>query len=74
MPESFETKIEEIITLLEKHKETHPVFVKVWTLYIREKFNNLKVMMTKCEQMANSDLTNTPDLDPQLLASLITMF
>jgi hypothetical protein len=74
MSESIETKIEEIITQLEQHKETHPVFVKVWSLYLREKFNNLKIMMTKCEQMANSDLTTTPDLDPQLLASLVTMF
>ena len=74
MSESTETKIEEIITQLEQHKETHPVFVKVWSLYLREKFNNLKIMMTKCEQMANSDLTTTPDLDPQLLASLVTMF
>lgn len=74
MPKSIETKIDEIITQLEQHKETHPVFVKVWTLYLREKLNNLKLMMTKCEQVANNDLTTTPDLDPQLLASLVTMF
>lgn len=36
MSDSIENKIEEIITQLEKHKETHPVFVKVWTLYLRE--------------------------------------
>jgi hypothetical protein len=74
MSDSTETQIEEIIRRLEQHKETHPVFVKVWTLYLREKFNNLKIMITKCEQMANSDLSNTPDLDPQLLASLVSMF
>ena len=74
MSDSNETQIEEIIRRLEQHKETHPVFVKVWTLYLREKFNNLKIMITKCEQMANSDLSNTPDLDPQLLASLVSMF
>lgn len=74
MPESIETKIQDIITQLELHKETHPIFVKVWTLYLREKLNNLKIMITKCEQVTNSDLTNTPDLDPQLLASLVTMF
>lgn len=74
MSESTETQIEEIIRRLEQHKATHPVFVKVWTLYLREKFNNLKIMITKCEQMANSDLSNTPDLDPQLLASLVSMF
>ena len=74
MSESIETKIDEIITQLEKHKESHPIFVKVWSLYLREKLNNLKLMMTKCEQVANSDLTTTPDLDPQLLASLVTMF
>ena len=74
MSESIETRIEEIITKLEEHKETHPVFVKVWRLYLREKLNNLKLMMTKCEQVTNSDLTTTPDLDPQLLASLVTMF
>lgn len=74
MSDSIETQIEEIIRQLEQHKETHPVFVKVWTLYLREKFNNLKIMITKCEQMTNSDLSNTPDLDPQLLASLVSMF
>ena len=74
MSDSTETQIEEIIRRLEQHKETHPVFVKVWTLYLREKFNNLKIMITKCEQMTNSDLSNTPDLDPQLLASLVSMF
>ena len=74
MPESIETQIEEIIVQLEQHKATHPIFVKVWTLYLREKLNNLKIMITKCEQMAKDDLTNVPDLDPQLLASLVTMF
>ena len=70
---SIETKIETIIAELEKHKETHPVLVKVWTLYLREKLNNLKTTMSKCEQIINSDLCDTPDLDPNLLASLITM-
>ena len=70
---SIETKIETIITELEKHKETHPVLVKVWTLYLREKLNNLKTTMSKCEQIINSDLSETPDLEPSLLASLITM-
>ena len=70
---SIETKIETIITEFEKHKETHPVLVKVWTLYLREKLNNLKTTMTKCEQIINSDLSDTPDLEPSLLASLITM-
>ena len=74
MPDLIENKIEEIITKLEQYKETHPIFVKVWSLYLREKLNNLKIMTTKCEQTVNSDLTNTPDLDPQLLASLVTMF
>lgn len=70
---SIEIKIETIIAELEKHKETHPVLVKVWTLYLREKLKNLKTTMTKCEEILNSDLTNTPDLEPSLLASLITM-
>ena len=74
MSDSTETKIEEIIIQLEQHKETHPMFVKVWTLYLREKLNNLKIMMTKCEEMVNSDLSNTPDLNPQLLASFVSLF
>lgn len=74
MSNSIETKIEEILDKLKCHKETHPIFVKVWSLYLREKMNNLKIMVSKCEQMANSDLSDTPDLDPQLLASLLTLF
>ena len=70
---SIETKIEVVIAELKKHKKTHPVFVKVWTLYLREKLNNLETKIAKCEQIVNSDLSDTPDLDPSLLASLITM-
>ena len=71
---SIEVRIDDIIKDLEQHKETHPVFVKVWTLYLREKFNNLSKMLTQCEKISNSDLSNTPDLDPTMLASLVTMF
>ena len=74
MSESLELKIEAVLEKLEQHKETHPVFVKVWTLYLREKMNNLKNTLAKCEQVADSNLSDTPDLDPQLLASLVTLF
>jgi hypothetical protein len=74
MSDSIETKINTVLHNLEKYKETHPVFVKVWTLYLQEKLNNLKIVVSKCEQVSNSDLTNTPDLDAELLASLVTLF
>lgn len=74
MTEDIETKIEDIIAKLEGYKETHPILVKVWSLYLREKFNNLKIMISKCEEISNSDLSDTPDLDPQLLLSLVSMF
>ena len=74
MSESLELKIEAVLEKLEQHKETHPVFVKVWTLYLREKMNSLKNTLAKCEQVADSNLSDTPDLDPQLLASLVTLF
>lgn len=70
---NIETKIEETIQLLEIHKETHPVFVKVWTLYLREKLNNLKRITNRCEELINSDLSNSPDLNPQMMASLLSI-
>ena len=70
---NIETKIEETIQLLEIHKETHPVFVKVWTLYLREKLNNLKRITNRCEELINSDLSSTPDLNPQMMASLLSI-
>jgi len=70
---SIENKIEEIIELLEVKKETHPVFAKVWTLYLREKLNNLKIITNRCEELINSDLSSTPDLNPQMMASLFSI-
>lgn len=74
MSDSIEQRIETVLQALEKYKETHPIFVKVWSLYLREKLNNLEIVVSKCEQVSNSDLTNTPDLDAELLASLVTLF
>lgn len=66
--------IEETITKLENKRETHPNFVNVWTLYLREKLKNLKEMAYQCENIANLDFSDTPDLDPFLLASVISIF
>lgn len=71
---TIEADIETVLIDLEKYKESHPVFVKVWTLYLTEKRENLKKMISHCKSVLTTELDESPDLDPVILASLVSMF
>ena len=66
----LEERIDKIRRQLKAYRDTHPKFAKVWIYYLREKVKNLELMMDHCDKISQSDLSNTPDLDPYLLASL----
>ena len=66
----LEERIDKIRRQLKAYRDTHPNFAKVWIYYLREKVKNLELMMDHCDKISQSDLSNTPDLDPYLLASL----
>jgi len=67
-----EEKITDIINQFQQYKETHPNFVRIWTTYLNTKFNNLKQTIKNCEELLETDIKNAPDLDINILITMLS--
>ena len=72
-PESF-VNVERVATLIavfEEKAATHPVFSKMWILFLEKKLLAFDLLAKKCEELLAQDMTGVPDINPQLLRLLL---
>ena len=70
----MENEVDELLDLLKNYEESHPNFVKIWNRYLREKIDNLKNTIKSFKILLNDkELKNAPDLDANVLATIISM-